>query len=242
MDSELEVIRDQMDQTRCSLSDKLEVLESQVHEKVLSATETVSATVDEVKDVVKSVTTTVESVLETLNVSKHVEEHPWGSVGCAIATGFVGSLLLGSGKPQPPAPAPPAAPPPPPRAAPEARPAQSEPSTPHPAEGIWNTVTEAVKGMAVASVLGTVRHWVKTSLPSNLHVDLNGFLDDVEAKLGVKPAEHAKTHPAVSSAQKEETPAVANQPEKEEDPSEPGASPRLRPHNGIRQRVGKSRG
>jgi len=109
VDSELEVIRDEMEQTRANLADKLGALENQVRETVSGATEAVSSTVEGVKEVVETVSDTVESVTETFNVSRQVEQHPWMAFGAAVAAGFVASQLFGhSSRPAPaPVPAPP---------------------------------------------------------------------------------------------------------------------------------------
>jgi len=114
VDNELEVIRNQMEEKRASLADKLEALESQVMETVHGATSEVSNIVEEVKSTVDSVTDgvqetvqtvketltegvhdTVETVKQTLNVNDHIRRHPWLAVGGAVAAGFAGSYLLG---------------------------------------------------------------------------------------------------------------------------------------------------
>jgi ElaB/YqjD/DUF883 family membrane-anchored ribosome-binding protein len=105
VDHELEVIRGQMEETRASLADKLEALESQVLGTVHSATETVSSAVEGAKEVVASVTEgaknvvetvteTVESVKESLSVSRLVDRHPWVSMGVSVAAGFAAAQLL----------------------------------------------------------------------------------------------------------------------------------------------------
>jgi len=114
VDSELEVIRDEMEQTRANLADKLGALENQVRETVSGATDAVNSTVEGVKGVVESVSGTVESVTETFNVSKQVEQHPWMAFGAAVAVGFVASQLFGRSSPEVPAPAPVPLPPAPP--------------------------------------------------------------------------------------------------------------------------------
>jgi len=96
---ELEVIRDEMEQTRANLADKLGALEEQVRDTVSSASETVSSTVEGVKDVVSNVTETVENVTDTFNVSKQIEQHPWIVMGVAVAAGFAAAQLLGSSRP-----------------------------------------------------------------------------------------------------------------------------------------------
>jgi len=106
------VIRDEMEQTRANLADKLGALESQVRETVSSASETVTSTVEGVKEVVTNVSETVENVTETLNVSKQIEQHPWIALGVAMTAGFVAAQLLGGSRqparhaPQPPKPEP----------------------------------------------------------------------------------------------------------------------------------------
>jgi len=114
VDNELEVIRNQMEEKRSSLADKLEALESQVKETVQGATAEVSHIVNEVKSTVNTVTTgvqeTVESVKETLtegvqetvdtvkqtfNVSDHVRNHPWMALGGSVAAGFAAGYFLG---------------------------------------------------------------------------------------------------------------------------------------------------
>jgi ElaB/YqjD/DUF883 family membrane-anchored ribosome-binding protein len=129
---ELEVIRDEMEQTRANLADKLGALESQVRETVSSASETVASTVEGVKEVVTNVSETVENVTDTLNVPKQIEEHPWIALGIALAAGFVaaqmfsGSRHAAAGAPQPPKPEPQPEPRPEPRQ--EAHAAASGPS------------------------------------------------------------------------------------------------------------------
>jgi F0F1-type ATP synthase assembly protein I len=103
MDSETEVIRQQMEGTRTALSEKLEKLEAQVTEKVQSATESVAGTVQTVTDTVDKVSDTVgdtvEAVKNTFDLNYHAERHPWMLIGGAVVLGFVGSsLLLGSNR------------------------------------------------------------------------------------------------------------------------------------------------
>jgi len=231
VDNELEVIRDEMDQTRTSLSDKLEALESQVHETVASAANTVAETVENVKDVVESVTGTVESVADTLNIARHVEEHPWGALLCAVATGFFGSLLLGSShKPQPvPVPVPVPVPPPPgpaPQFTAEKPAEEHKSSTFETVETIWGKVTDVVKDLALGSVLGTVAEMANSALPDSMHKEVDKFLDDLSVSLGGKPLKH-------SPRQHQETAPAVRPPA--EDRDEQGHPSRTPPHNGLRR-------
>jgi hypothetical protein len=91
MDQTPEVIRQQMQMTRASLTDKLEALENKVVGTVEGATSAVTDTVNCVKEAVQD---TVHSVKESVNITHHVERHPWLMFGASVATGYVGGALL----------------------------------------------------------------------------------------------------------------------------------------------------
>src|SRR5262249_38838293 len=90
MDDSPEVIRQQMEETRAALSEKLETLEQQVVGTVKDARAAVTDTVETVKGAVHD---TVETVKETFDVSRQVERHPWAMLGGSIALGFLGGRL-----------------------------------------------------------------------------------------------------------------------------------------------------
>jgi ElaB/YqjD/DUF883 family membrane-anchored ribosome-binding protein len=91
MDQEPDVIRQQIDETRSSLTDKLETLENQVRGTVQDAKATVQETIQSVKATVNE---TVDSVKRTFDLNYQVEQHPWAMVGGSVLAGFlVGSLL-----------------------------------------------------------------------------------------------------------------------------------------------------
>jgi len=94
VDSELEVIRDEMELTRASLADKLGALEQQVRETVSGASEAVHSTVEGVKEVVSSVKETAETVTEQFSLSRQFEQHPWAAFGVSVAAGFAAAYLL----------------------------------------------------------------------------------------------------------------------------------------------------
>jgi len=113
-----------MEETRVSLTDKIETLENTLKDTVQqtlhTATDTVEnvtgdvqETVENVKDAVagsveavketvqetvesvkETVHSTVESVKEAFNLRRHVERHPWAMLGGALALGFLGGRLL----------------------------------------------------------------------------------------------------------------------------------------------------
>jgi hypothetical protein len=86
MDPEPSVIRQEIDETRQSLSDKLETLEHQVMDSVHQARATVRDTIDTVKSAVSD---TVDSVKRTFDVEYHVQQRPFVCSGLTFVAGFV---------------------------------------------------------------------------------------------------------------------------------------------------------
>jgi ElaB/YqjD/DUF883 family membrane-anchored ribosome-binding protein len=107
MDSESpEVIEQQMEETRSSLTEKVAALESQVVGTVQTATQAVQDTVDTVKSAVQDTVSSVrdsvqesveavkENVRETFDVKRHVQENPYLMVGGAMVAGLITGLLV----------------------------------------------------------------------------------------------------------------------------------------------------
>jgi ElaB/YqjD/DUF883 family membrane-anchored ribosome-binding protein len=113
----VEVIKKQMDDTRTSLADKIEALETQVTDTVKEATHDVTDTVKTVKetvedvtdsvkeavgDVTQSVSDTVEEVTHNVasffDVTGHVRRHPWAGLGASVAAGFLVGRILPRGR------------------------------------------------------------------------------------------------------------------------------------------------
>lgn len=248
MDNELEVIRDEMEQTRASLADKLGALENQVRETVSGATEAVSSTVEGVKEVVGSVSDTVGSVAETFNVRKQVEAHPWAAVGAAVAAGFLAGQFVGRA------------------GAPSARPhSLSEmaspsggPPEPEPKQeesllgsmvpdlgGVANTLLAGAGGLAVNSVMGVVRELITRGLSPEWKGELDKVVDSVASKLGGKPVgEGGSSQLLELLGLGDEKPKEDPKPQPQERPPEAvTTSPPATPANGSRQavRAGKGR-
>jgi ElaB/YqjD/DUF883 family membrane-anchored ribosome-binding protein len=116
MDTESQVIQEQMRLTRASLAEKLERLEDRVIGAVDETTTAVSQTVQTVSHTVEetvagarhTVQTTVEAARETMHetvdalksafdVRHQVEEHPWLMLGTSAAGGGVGGAGGGGG-------------------------------------------------------------------------------------------------------------------------------------------------
>jgi ElaB/YqjD/DUF883 family membrane-anchored ribosome-binding protein len=196
VDNELEVIRSEMEETRSSLADKVETLETQIREKVHDTTTAVTSTVTAVKETVaetvdnvkQAVAGTVETVKDALNIKKHVQEHPWASMGGAVAVGaIVGWMTTPSRRreesrrerrPEP-------------RYA--ARHGNGAPNGAHheppvqEEEGTFGSAMQTLKGLAIGSVMGVLRQMISRAAPSNLTGDLTRLVDDVTQKLGGKP-------------------------------------------------------
>jgi len=214
VDSELEVIRHEMEDTRASLADKLDTLENQVMGTVHDATEAVSHTVQDVRSVVDSVTESVkegvESVKETLNLSEQVRRHPWGMLCGAAAAGFFGGWLMGPSRKEESGT---------PRAVnlPRDFPResygaplreQSAEAASETKESIFAEPLAALKGIALGSLMGMVREMVAKGVPENVKDDVVRVLDDFTGKLGgkiVPPSEEETPVETTESAAEEKS-------------------------------------
>jgi len=101
-----ELIEQQMQQTRASLTEKVSALENQVLGTIQNATQAVNTTVESMRAAVHDVSATVkdtvsesvhtvrDQVKSTLDVTRHTRENPWAMVGGAAAVGFVAGYIL----------------------------------------------------------------------------------------------------------------------------------------------------
>jgi len=212
MDHETEVIKEQMRETRTSLTEKLEALEDKVVSTVKETTSAVEDTVEAVKEAVEDTVGTVrgtvnetvdsvkETVRETFDLRHQMEQHPWLMLGGAALVGYLGGCLLtrssGStassrgwseidnydGRPQE-------------RYRP-AEPVRSEVRSDLQQTGskLWDTVTEAfapaltkLESMAVGAAAGVVGKMILQAAPDALRGDLEGMINDITTSLGGKP-------------------------------------------------------
>jgi ElaB/YqjD/DUF883 family membrane-anchored ribosome-binding protein len=191
MDDELEVIHDEMQQTRSSLAEKLDALEGTVKDTVDDAKSAVSNTVESVKE-------TAASVKDSLNVSRHVEKRPWLMVGGAFAVGYVGGCLIGPSRepsenltdssagmsssgyvedePRSDYAAPPN----------YAAPGYERAEEKQEEGGVLHEGLQMIKSLAVGSVMGLLRQMAVQSLPSNLVSEVVNVVDDMTTKMGGK--------------------------------------------------------
>lgn len=195
-----EVIRQQMEETRTSLTDKLETLEQTLKDTVTDATDAVSETVQSVKDAVQetvgtvkdTVQDTVASVKDTFDVASHVRERPWTMLLGATAIGFVGGKLLGGGSRPHAAPA---------AAMPGATLATSYPPAPAPAPvqaaprpswlerlaEYYGDELGKLKGLALATACGLVRDSIAASVTPAVGERITEVIDDLTTKMGSRP-------------------------------------------------------
>jgi ElaB/YqjD/DUF883 family membrane-anchored ribosome-binding protein len=208
MDHDPEVTRADMDETRASLSEKMETLERQVVHSVQGASNAVHETVENVKDAVHD---TMASVKETFDVSLQVKRHPWGMVGGSIALGYLGGYLLhrrSSDRPRPNGSSQPASSMNPQLAghrngAAEGHQYSAEPvgrmpvrelprahSEPGWLSGLNNQFEPEIaklKGMALGAVFGLVRDLITQAGPEQMKTELAKVMDNITVKLGGEP-------------------------------------------------------
>jgi ElaB/YqjD/DUF883 family membrane-anchored ribosome-binding protein len=99
MDPQPDVIRQQIDETRSSLTEKLETLEAEVKGTVQSARETVETAKESVQETISNVKETVasakETVKQTFDIPYQVDHHPWAMLGLSFVSGVIAGVLLG---------------------------------------------------------------------------------------------------------------------------------------------------
>jgi len=237
MPQEPHEIRQEMDETREALTEKIGQLEQQVVDTVQDATAGVKETVEAVRSAVEdtvqtvrdTVGDTVDSVKESFNLTAQVQRRPWlviaGSVGVGFAAGY---LLGGPGASKAAAPQPqPAMPPAPARRPgnghhrppePAMSPRESSPE-PH-APGLVDTLMQSfgneinqVKGLAIGALAGIVRDMVVQAAPQVVKTQLSGIIDEFTNKLGGQPIKGqvlSEDWSASSSEPREESPPQAS--------------------------------
>jgi hypothetical protein len=224
MDNEPEVTRKDMDETRASLSEKLETLELQVVHSVQGATNAVNDTVENVKDAVHD---TMASVKETFDLPLQVKRHPWGMVGGSIALGYLGGYLLhrrGSYRPKVNRWSRPAVAEKPRLAGqrngvaegqhsvaeplgrmpvPEHSRVHSEPGWVREMSNQFGPEIAKLKGLALGAVFGLVRDLITQAGPEKLKTELANVMDSITVKLGGAPI-RGSVLPSASDANEDE--------------------------------------
>jgi len=199
MENETEVIKQQMEETRTALSEKLEAVEELVASTVKETTQTVSDTVATVTDTVENTVSTVaesvenvtEKVKNAFDFSGYVEEHPWLVLGGGVAVGYaLGSLL-----PSTPSSstswsggyAAPAQAAPPPSTGGSSYTSSQAPSS---GGGISSLLQglqpmiDGLKGLAIGTAASVVSEMIAKNLPDNIKSEVTKLIDDTTRNLG----------------------------------------------------------
>jgi hypothetical protein len=207
MPPETEAIKQQMEQTRAALTEKLATLEQKVIATVQDTTSTVASTVhavgatvrDTVHDVRFTVGETMATVKEILDVSRQMGRHPWLMLGASVFVGYLGGRLLErvEGGRSPPRGFLPAGPGEKLLAngseaereerRSEAASVRSSPSFLKALADIFAPEIAKLKRVALGVTIGLVRDKLTGSVPVQLKADLTDLMDRVTVKLGGEP-------------------------------------------------------
>jgi len=184
-----ELIRQRMEKTRESLTDKLEILENRLIGSVHEATSAVKETVENVKE---SMHEGVESVKDAVDVQAHVARRPWLMFGGAVLGGYVLGSLLSRDEPAPVQI----------REAPAAPPKKHTTGNGHhkPSPKRETVVEKTssflqaiepeirhLKGMALGITCGLVREMLTREAPPQLAQQLRTIVDGITQKIGGEP-------------------------------------------------------
>jgi ElaB/YqjD/DUF883 family membrane-anchored ribosome-binding protein len=204
MDQEPDVIRQQIEETRSSLTDKLETLENQVRGTVEGAKATVQETIASVKSGVQD---TVASVKRTFDLTCQVRQHPWGMIAGSVLAGFVTGTLLhrrpthhggwGTIAPSRPGQDGAARSEAPRSSGTNLGGALAPPETPSLLGRLYQQFEgeiEQVKEVAIGAAMGLVRDLVKQSLPQ-LAPHIEQVMNSATTKMGGKPIDQPLVQP-----------------------------------------------
>jgi len=220
-----ELIRKQMEETRTSLTEKLETLEDQVVGTVKDTGSAVSGTAEAIKDTVSTVKDSVQDTVSTvkdtveetvsavkdtvqegvetvkswLDLKAHTEKRPWMVMGGSVVLGYFLEGMVGSGA----------------ESETVAAPDGHAPRREHhnggmrhrrhehaPAGGLTPELGK-LKGLALGALLGTVRELVAGAAPDYLSEQLREIADDITRSLGGKPVPRPGEEKEAKSKQEE---------------------------------------
>jgi len=231
--AEEDVIRHQMEDTRTSLTDKLETLEQQVVDTVQGATSAVNETVESIKDTVKDTVTTVkdsvqdtvsavkdtvqgsvDTVKDFMDVGAHVDRHPWVMLGGSMLLGYCLGNMFGKRSE--------------PSRMTESFAAEQPRSNGHRLShsgkgaarenrrresagqgllGSWlgelGPEIDKLKSLALGTLFGTAREMIIKAVPEHIGEQLKEVVDNVTTKLGGEPLPSSEWAGSPSSEQGE---------------------------------------
>jgi len=203
-----DVILHQMEETRTSLSEKLETLERKlvntvedttdaVQETVATAKETVHEGVDAVHETMATVKETmqesIESIKECVDLKAQMQQHPWAILGGSVFAGYLLGSLVSN------------------KSTPNFLGMQQQPDRGTFAGANWGNIPQPpkeappppsalsgwlssfgpeldkLKGLAVGAALGTVREMITGHVPPTMAGHLKTIIDDMTKKIGGDP-------------------------------------------------------
>lgn len=191
--SAVEEVTSTVQEATSAVSDTVENIKETVQTTIASVHESVENTVSAVKETVQE---SVHTVKDLFDVSAHVTNYPWLMMGGSVLLGyFLERLLSPAEVPQENVPAPEET------SVSEGRPALPPHSNGHRhkrrpekrsfSQSSWLKSLEPelvkLKGLAVATLLGTMRETVVRSIPENIGHQLGEIIDGVTQKLGGTP-------------------------------------------------------
>jgi len=203
-----EMIRDQMENTRTALSEKLEELENRVTAKVEGATQDVAQTVETVTDSVQETVETVKDTVEEtisavkegvgavkrfLDLPAHVDRYPWIAMGASVALGYCAGEYLSRRNVRRRAPTPTIFAAKENLAAPlygngQANSVRTVTEPPAPKTPSWLEMLKPelnkLKGLALGVLMGTVRETVAKAAGDKLGHSLAEVIDSATEKIG----------------------------------------------------------
>jgi len=192
MTQDTDSIRQQMANTRCSISEKLDQLERRVVNTVEGATNAVAETVETVKE---SVRESVHNVQTSLDPIRQTERNPWTTLVLSFGAGYAaGKLLEGGSTPSHVIDQPPAWPHPNTSAHDMASNHTGRRAESH--SGMLKSIVEPLepeirklKGLGIGMLFGLVRDILHQAAPPSLRTRLTEVVDDVTRKMGGEPVQ-----------------------------------------------------
>jgi ElaB/YqjD/DUF883 family membrane-anchored ribosome-binding protein len=207
MENEEVVIRQKMEAAKNSLTDKLEALEETVVDTVGKVTEPVAETAESVKETVETVKESVEEAAEMvketvqegmatvrhwMDFTDHVKRYPWLMMAGSAGVGMCLEMVLSGGNGRA-------------AKATGSNPVQSSYGGSHQYEdntgeqrssgaGILSWLGQLgpeiskLKGMAISTILCSVKNMILQSAPQQMQNGLRELIDNATRKLGAEPA------------------------------------------------------
>jgi len=199
-----EQIKQEMQETRSALAEKLETLEQKVvvvvgavEEATAVVSDTVGAIKETVQDTVNAVNDkvheSVTSVKDFLDVNSRVQEHPWLMVGGSVAVGYCLGVLLDRSKASRPSPSSAIG-----GAASQNAIGNQASSNGHRIEteaqtaaqeqpSLWAPEIAKLRGLALGVLFGTAREMIASSLPEPVGHEIKEVIDSATRKVGGEP-------------------------------------------------------